>query len=227
MKKYLLFLVLTGLVLFQSCISLTRKLTLNKDGSGKETIQVDFSRNFMDMIVGFASALDTARYQEIRDSIYNDENFIQESNDDYQNIEGVTVDKISSRTNPDSSKTLDMSLSFNSISGLQNIYNKEAGEDGNITNLIFQRNGDIINYDLTIRKRPVENPQDTSMTGLRNSIAEMMKNNYYTMEVEFPYTIKSTNGEMLNQNTVRWKYVISELYNLDSVVTMNAVLNAD
>jgi|GEM_PF-4430625 len=150
-----------------------------------------------------------------------------ESREDYEGIEGITIANINSETNSDSSKTLNLTLLFNTINDLQKVYDKEAGQDGNVSTLKYEDDGTRINYSLTIMKKPISNPQDTSMNGLRNSIAEMMKNDSYTMEVEFPYFVETTNGEKINENTVRWKYAITDLYNLEESLNMNAVLKKD
>ena len=107
-----LIIILALTISLTSCLSFVRDIKIYKDGSGEETLTIEFGRDFMMMLVALVSAADSTREKNYTDSLYNDELFIQDTKAKYENMPGVNLIDITSKTNEDSSKTMTVTYLF-------------------------------------------------------------------------------------------------------------------
>lgn len=223
MKRIILPFCLLLLLSINSCIDLTQNIVINADGSGSETSTITFDKEFMDMITAFAVSFDSTRRTEIIDSIYDNENFIDDMRDDFDSVPGITLTNMSAQTNPDSSKTIYFSYDFANISAMQNLFNsRDASETMNST-VTYTEQGDNMIFKITYSKLD-DASTDTTGTALKNEIGKLFQNDMYNTTVTFPYPVVSTNGQLDGNNKVTWNVPMESLYNLKEPVVMEAVL---
>jgi hypothetical protein len=222
MKRFILPLCLLLLLTINSCIDLSQTITINADGSGNETSTITFDKTFMDMITSFATSFDSTRKQEIIDSIYDNENFIDDMREDFDSVQGITLTNMSAQTNPDSSKSIYFSYDFISVDAIQNLFNSREASSTMNSNISYITQGDSIIFRITYSKKQTDD-DDTSGTALREEIGKLFENDMAHTTVNFPYPVISTNGQ-LQGNSVTWNIPMETLYNMKQPVIMEAVL---
>lgn len=223
MKRLILPFCLLLLLSINSCIDLTQNITINSDGSGNETSMITFDKEFMDMITAFAVSFDSTRRTEIIDSIYDNENFIDDMREDFDSIPGITLTNMSAQTNSDSSKTIYFSYDFTNISAVQNLFDSRDASETMKSDISYTEQGDNLIFKITYSK-PDDSSDDTTGTALKNEIGKLFKDDMYNTTVTFPYPVVSTNGQLEGNNKVTWNVPMESLYNLKESVVMEAVL---
>ena len=209
-----------------SCISFTRNIKVNKDGSGSEVIIITYSKTFMDIIISLGTMSDSTRVDEVRDSIYNDDNFIIKSRDKYNELEGITITGITSVTNPDSSKTMTISYDFLNITDITRTMEPEGDRPGASNSTVtYVDEGDHINFRMAIEKEKQDDAgQDTSYTSLQEAIGKLFEGEELIFNFDFDYDVISSNATSQDGRSLIWVYNMADVYKSEEPIILEAVL---
>ncbi len=198
-----------------SCLSINRNIKVNKDGSGYETIKITFLKEFYTAMSSMTSFMDSTRKQGYLDSLYSDEIFINKAHSQYDTIAGIKLINISSVRNPDSSNTFTIEYNFDSISriasSLSNI--KDNDGDNSKTTVAWIKDGGnmLFNYKFDEGKVNEMPDNDSLSEQVKNSMAEMFGNGRIKFEIEFPYTVISSNSTSVDGNILTWDFPLTDL----------------
>lgn len=204
-------------VTYSSCISIDRKIKLNKDGSGEEIMKISFMKEFYTMMSSMASVMDSARQKEFLDSLYSDEIFMDKTKSGYDSIPGLHIEDIYSQRNPDSSNSFVIKYSFDSISRIGSSIDKTFDENSKKKNsalVTFNKEGDEIVFNYLYEQPSGEDiaESDSLMDEMKLGMAKMFGNGYINIEIEFPYEIISSNATSAENRTLTWNYPISDVF---------------
>jgi hypothetical protein len=201
-----------------SCLSVDRKIKLNKDGSGEETMTISFMKEFYSMMSSMASIMDSARKEAFLDSLYSDDIFMNKTKSGYDSIPGIKISDIYSKRNPDSSNSFVIKYSFDSISSLGTSLDKAINEDNDSkispATVTLTKEGDELVFDY-IYEQPAseEMPENDSLASqMKSGMSEMFGNGFINFEIEFPYEIVSSNATSADQRTLKWYFPMSEVF---------------
>jgi hypothetical protein len=229
MKKFALLIVFLILSLnFSSCISVSRNIKVNKDGSGSEFVIVNFDKTFFDIMTSLATISDSSKTSQVRDSLYNDDDFVRSFKEKLAAIPGLTLKEIYSSTNPDSSKTMYVSYDFDRI-GLLAISigdnkNEVISEDITVT---YEDLGDKIQFSYNQRDPESEVEKDSTYASIMEGVAETFKGKEAVYNIEFSYDIESTNAQIRDGRLLKWSYPMDELILNGNKVNLEALLKKD
>ena len=212
-----------------SCLSVDRKIKLNRDGSGEEVLKITFMKEFYSMMSVMTDFMDSARKQTFLDSLYNDDVFISKTESKYDSA-GVKLIDISSSTNYDSSKSFIIKYSFDSISKIGSLLENTVDDDADIkapaiVTLDKVGNEMVFNY-IYEMEEPEElggGDDDTLAAQMKASIVNMFGSGFLNFEIEFPYEVVSSNASSANGNTLTWNYPLSEII-MKSEMKLEAVM---
>lgn len=213
MKKFAFIAILLFFSLnLTSCISFVRNIKVNNDGSGSENIIIDFDKTFFDVMVSFATFSDSANADAVRDSLYDDNDFISGIKEKLTGAPGIILNEIYSVTNPDSSKTLYASYNFDKVSALGISISDESGQimSNNII-VEYKDEGETIKFSYTeLKPESEENSNDTSYNSMIEGIAELFKGKQTVYNIEFDYDVISSNATSSNGRKLTWIIPIDE-----------------
>jgi hypothetical protein len=213
MKKFTFIAILLFFSLnLTSCINIARNVKVNKDGSGSENLIIDFDKTFFDIMVAFATFSDSSNADAIRDSLYNDNDFIRGINTKLSGVPGITLNDIYSTTNPDSSKTIFASYTFDNINALGISFNDNSGQlmSNNII-VEYKDEGETIKFTYTeIKPTSVENQNDTSSSNPLGVVAELFRGKQAVYNIEFDYDIISSNATSTDGRKLTWIIPLEE-----------------
>jgi hypothetical protein len=223
------FIVLTLLIVcttLNSCVSVERKIKINKDGSGEETMKISFMKEFYSMMSSMASIMDSTRQKEFLDSLYNDEIFMNKTKSGYDSIPGLNISDIYSVRNSDSSNSFVIKYSFDSISKIGSSMEKTIEEDNKKKSpaiVTLEKDGDEIVFSYLYEQPKGEDipENDSLMEEMKLGMAKMFGNGYINFEIEFPYEIISSNATSSDQRTLKWNYPISDVF-MNSIMKLEA-----
>ncbi len=223
-----LLIILALTISLTSCLSFVRDIKIYKDGSGEETLTIEFGRDFMMMLVSLVSAADSTREKSYADSLYNDELFIQDTKAKYENIPGVTLIDINSKTNKDSSKTMTVTYLFDDVSIIGSAV--DVGNENlpdSKTEITYEDQEDKVYFKYVYEpKKDEETNDETDSTeaDFKESMSEIFED--YTMEfnIEFEYDVISTNATSIDGRRLSWLYDLSEIYMMEEPLVLEAVL---
>ena len=227
MKKFAIAAILLFLSInLTSCINIVRNIKVEKDGSGSENIILDFDKTFFDVMIAFATMTDSSNYEEVRDSLYNDEDFVKGIKDKLVNVPGLELKDIYSMTNPDSSKTIYASYTFDKIDIL-GISISDKSPDALANNVIveYKDMGENIKFTYTeVEEQLDHDPNDTTYANLLEGIAEMFKGKEAVYNIEFDYDIVSSNATTTEGRKLTWRIPLDEKMLNRNGVYLEAVL---
>ena len=210
-----------------SCLNVVRDIKINSDGSGKETLTVEFGSDFMGMLVAFASIGDSTNEQGIVDSLYNDEIFIQDTKEKYSNMPGVTLLDIFSTTNPDSSKTMKVIYSFDEVSVIGSSFKMESKNlpESNTT-ITYEEKEDKIyfKYFYESKEDEVTVESDSADVSYKESFAKFFEGDKLVFNIEFDYDIISSNANNTDGRKLTWEINLSDIYTMEGPLVLEAVL---
>lgn len=201
-----------------SCLSVDRKIKLNKDGSGEETMTISFMKEFYTMMSSMASIMDSTRKEAFLDSLYSDDIFMNKTKSSYDSIPGIKIIDIHSQKNPDSSNSFVIKYSFDSISSIGTSLDKTINDDKKDNKapaiVTFNKEGDdfVFNY---IYEQPAseEIPENDSLAQqMKTGMSEMFGNGFINFEIEFPYDIVSSNATSSDQRILKWYFPMSDIF---------------
>lgn len=211
-----------------SCLSFKRDIKIYKDGSGEETLTIEFSRDFMMMLVALVSAADSTKEKNYTDSLYNDELFIQDTKTKYENMPGVTLIDITSKTNEDSSKTMMVNYLFDDVSILGSSADIQNGKfQKSETEITYEDMGDEIYFKYVYEPKKDEGTDeetDSTEVDFKESMTDIFKDNTMEFTIEFEYDVISTNATTVDGRKLTWLYDLSEIYMMEEPLVLEAVL---
>lgn len=209
-----------------SCLNVVRDIKINSDGSGKETLTVEFGSDFMGMLVALASIGDSTNEQGIIDSLYNDEIFIQETKEKYSNMPGVTLLDIFSTTNPDSSKTMKVIYLFDDVSVIGSSFKMESKNlpESNTT-ITYEEKGNNIYFKYFYEpEEEVTVESDSADVSYKESLAKFFEGDKLVFNIEFDYNIVSSNASNTDGRKLTWEINLSDIYTMKEPLVLEAVL---
>ena len=224
---FLIIVIFVSTINLTSCLNIVRDIKINSDGSGKETLTIEFGSDFMGMLVAFASIGDSTNEQEIIDSLYNDEIFIQETKEKYSNMPGITLLDIFSTTNPDSSKTMKVIYLFDDISVIGSSFKME-GENlpESNTTVTYEEIGNEIYFKFFYESKEddVTVETDSTDTNYKESFAQFFEGDKLVYNLEFDYDIISSNANNTDGRKLTWEIYLSDIYTMEDPLVLEAVL---
>lgn len=228
-KAFSFLLVIAICISLSSCIGVDRKIKLNKDGSGEETMKITFMKEFYALMSSMSAMMDSSRQESFLDSLYNDQIFIDKTKDGYDSIPGVKIIDIFSEKNFDSSSTFTIKYSFDNLDVLGTSLQKTLEDDKEKqdeipTTVTMLPEGDniVFSYDY-------DNPEnetgevDSSEIAMKNSMVKIFENGFINFEIEFPYEVISSNATSSSGNTLNWDYKMTDIF-MDSKLNLEAVM---
>lgn len=213
---FLLIIIFSGTMLFSSCLSVNRNIYLNKDGSGTETMTIKFGKVFYDMMASMSSLMDSASAKNLVDSLYNDEEFINNTREKYNSVPGVKLLELYSQKNEDLSNSFIVKYEFDSI---QKISSSELSkfntpdENSKSAEVIYEKDGSKISFSYIYSGTPAEasqTPQDSLTEQIGMEVKDIFKDAEVTFEIQFPYEVIFSNADKSEGNILTWNYSLSD-----------------
>ncbi len=218
-------LIISLAVMLYSCINTERNIKINKDGSGTETQTLDLSKEFYDIMIAMASAFDSTKTDSIRDSLYSDPDFTRNAENKIGGQDGLTLNSVSAVTNPDSSRTFRLSYNFDKVEKIataMNINNSQEDKKST-TDISYKESGDKVNF---YYKYVAE--VDTSLKAMseqqKKGIISLFDGKALVFNIDFPYTIESSNANEVSGRTATWRFPMDKFYLEKSEFELKAIL---
>ncbi|MCY7362210.1 MAG: hypothetical protein LH629_09125 [Ignavibacteria bacterium] len=237
---YSFFILIFCTVIFSSCLSIDRKIILNKDGSGNEIMKITFDKTFYQMMASMTSMMDSSRVQGYMDSLYSDQIFLNETKAKYDSAAGINLTDIYSEKNSDESNSFIVKYEFDSVQKINNSALSKFKENNNesSTEVTYTKDGDKILFGYLMsnssnnnQTENLQNSNDVANDSVSNQneitdkltkgMADMFKDDEVSIEIIFPYEVISSNATSTDGNKLIWKYSLSE-----SISTGNIKLEA-
>lgn len=197
--KPILFLI-PFVILFSSCLDITRNIVIKKDGTGTEKMTVNLSREFFKMMQSLA-ALDTAKQKDVHD----DSEIISQINANFKNSEYISGLNVNSVLNADSSKTLSIKYNFNKISVLAlDMENLSTQNDSLI--YLKEQNGKMKFRYVLINENDDNQGSDPLNKSMNELNAKLFEGKIFTVNIEFPGDIISSNADSQNGRKLTWVF---------------------
>lgn len=202
-----------------SCLSINRNIKINNDGSGTEVLSVTFDKMFYEMMASMTSFMDSTRRQGFLDSLYSDEIFIDRTKLKYDSMTGIQLINISSLKNSDSSNTFVIEYNYDSISKIASSLNRlnsnsnDTDSDSSTTTVTFTTQGQDVFFNYTYIQSKNDNLQssDSLSEQMKTGMAEIFSGDNINFEIEFPYTVVSSNASSVKGNKLFWNFTISDI----------------
>ncbi len=230
MKKFALLSIILILCLnLTSCINITRNIKVNKDGSGSEFVILNFDKTFFDVMMAFATIGDSSRVIEVRDSLYNDDDFISDFKQKLSNVDGLVLKEIYSTTNEDSSKTMYIRYDFDRIDllGISMGSSRDEVLSGKVT-VLYEDQGENLKFSyLQEDSREQETENDSTYANLMEGVAEMFKGKEAVYNIEFSYDVLSSNAQLQDGRLLKWVYQMDDMVLNGNNVYLEAILKKD
>ena len=227
MKKLAIIAILLFLSLnLTSCINITRNIKVNKDGSGSENMMLEFDKTFFDIMVSFATMGDSINANAIRDSLYDDEDFISGIKEKLVGIPGLTLENIYSVTNADSSKTIFASYAFDNVDKLGISISDDSDQllSEKIEVKYTDRGNDILFTYTELEDPENTNGEDSTYTAIIDGIAELFKGKQAVYSFEFDYDVISSNATTQDGRKLTWIVPLDEKMRNREKLHLEAVL---
>ena len=220
-KKYITVItfVLISISLY-SCLSVDRKIKINRDGSGEEVLKITFLKEFYTMISSMSSLMDSARREGFLDSLYNDEIFLNKTRSSYDSIPGIKIIEMVASKKPDSSNSFTIKYEFDSIQKIgQSLGQLKDSNDKSQTTVVLDKEGSNVKFlYLYEQGAPAGMPVNDSLSEeMRKGMAAMFGSGNINIQIEFPYHVISSNAVFTEGNNLSWYYPISEIFMTSSM----------
>ena len=212
-----LLLLLPFVILFSSCVDITRNIVINKDGTGSEKMTVNLSRQFFKMMQGLA-AMDTTRKKDV----YDDSEIISQINDNFKKSEFVSGMNVNSVTNADSSKTLSINYNFSNISVLALDMEKLSGGSDSLIYL-REENGNMKFFYKLVNEDNENQASDSTDKSMDEFTKKMFEGKTFTVNIEFPYDVISTNATTQEGRKLTWVFPMDVIKTAGDQRIMEAV----
>lgn len=197
--KPILFLI-PFVILFSSCLDITRNIVIKKDGTGTEKMTVNLSREFFKMMQSLA-ALDTTKQKDVHD----DSEIISQINANFKNSEYISGLNVNSVLNADSSKTLSIKYNFNKISVLAlDMENLSTQNDSLI--YLKEQNGKMKFRYVLINENDDNQGSDSLNKSMNELNAKLFEGKIFTVNIEFPGDIISSNADSQSGRKLTWVF---------------------
>lgn len=196
MKKFYrhILILLSFVVLFSSCVDMTRNIVLNKDGSGSEKMNINIGPQFFKMMQGLA-ALDTTKKVDV----YNDSMIVTEIKKNFKQTDLITLNDITSVNTADSGKNLLVDYSFTNLRAIAlSLDDAEAEKSKSV--IYMKEQGDVIKFYFEMANE--ENVNENSSTSDLNE--KLFDGKLFTMSIEFPYDVISSNSTSQDGRQLTW-----------------------
>ena len=227
MKKLAIIAILLFLSLnLTSCINITRNIKVNKDGSGSENMMLEFDKTFFDIMVSFATMGDSINANAIRDSLYDDEDFISGIKEKLVGIPGLTLENIYSVTNADSSKTIFASYTFDNVDKLGISISDDSDQllSEKIEVKYTDRGNDVLFTYTELEDPENTNGEDSTYTAIIDGIAELFKGKQAVYSFEFDYDVVTSNATTQDGRKLTWIVPLDEKMRNREKLHLEAVL---
>jgi len=212
---FLLTVLILSSLIFSSCISINRNISVNKDGSGSEIMTIKFNKMFYEMMASMSSLMDSTRRQGYLDSLYSDKIFVDKTKEKYDSTQGIKLIDIYSFKDPDSSNSFVIKYEFDSLvkigSSLDNI--NSSGDTSDKTNVTYNKEGNDILFNYIYEESMPQGAQtnDSLTAEMRKGMSELFKGGNFTFEIQFPYEVISSNAKSSEGNKLMWDFSISDM----------------
>lgn len=199
-----------------SCLSVDRKIKINPDGSGTETLAITFQKEFYGMMSSLAAMMDSTRRQAYLDSLYSDEIFMNETRSKYDSVAGVKILDIHSEKGIDSSNKIVVTYQFDSVSKIGSALSSLNDDNDKSTTIVTwkEESNDIV-FDYLYEQRMGEiegmDMNDSLAQQMKAGFAEMFKGGSLDVQIEFPFEVVSSNAMSAEGNNLHWNYTMSDL----------------
>jgi len=218
MKKISKFIlvVLPLAIVFSSCVDITRNIVINKDGSGTEQMQVNISRQFFSMMQGLA-ALDTTKKQK---DFFDDSEIIADIRENLEESGASSRVSIESVLNSDSSKTLTIGYDFNNLAAITMALDAEAPAENRGDIYMKEQDGNMKFY----YELPADNNGNQDTTNAEFT-KKMFEGKNFTVNIEFPYDVISSNATSSNGRKLTWVFPMNSFSTLGEKRILTAELS--
>ncbi len=222
--------------IFSSCLSVDRKIIINKDGSGEETLKITFLKEFYTAIGSMATLMDSTRRQGFLDSLYSDEIFMSKTRSQYDSIIGIKVIDLFATKNVDSSKSFTIKYQFDSIKKIgsalgslkndNNDNNKSNSHKDPEANVKFSKEDNNIVFSYVFEQQPPEGmpANDSTSENMKKGMSELFRGGVINFEIDFPYEIISSNATSSAGNRLIWNYPLSKVF-MSGKMDLEAVMS--
>ena len=177
-------------------------------------------------MVSFATMGDSTNANAIRDSLYDDEDFISGIKEKLIGVPGLTLENIYSVTNADSSKTIFASYAFDNVDKLGISISDDS--DQLLSEKIevkYTDRGDDILFTYTELEDPEDvNGQDSTYTAIIDGIAELFKGKQAVYSFEFDYDVISSNATTQDGRKLTWIVPLDEKMRNREKLHLEAIL---
>lgn len=206
---------------FTSCINIERNIKINPDGSGYEVVNFIYQKEFFQSLIALVSAFDSNRVQSYTDSLYNDDIFLKDMKIDVNDKkEGIKINSVKSRTNPDSSKTVTIDYNFDNINLISESLAKEKSDIGGKgkTEVIWKEKNGRKYFAYIYKNIKKDSNQNTDSSNVSNmmNLSSFFKDNKLYFNIEFPHEIISSNANFTEGKKLRWEIALDKLVSSDS-----------
>lgn len=197
-------------ILLSSCLSIDRNIKINKDGSGEEVMKITFQKQFYEIMASMSSLMDSARRQNYLDSLYSDEIFMSQTKEKYDSITGIKLISLTTEKGPDSSNSFIINYSFDNVKRIgESMENMEKEGDSSITDVTWISRDNKIYFDYLYEQSPGQKMEtDSSDT---DSFSNLFEGGGYSITIDFPFNVISSNAVSTIGNTLTWKYSMPEI----------------
>jgi hypothetical protein len=219
-----IFILILIAIIFPSCISIERLIKINEDGSGKETFKVNFTKDFIDFIVGSSMAFDSTKGKSIADSIYNNNPFSEEITSSLKSVNGIKITDVKKEIASDSSLNLTINYTFDKVEKLSETLNSVESEEMPFgkteTKISFKKSGKKFKFKYYSKKSDMT---DTSAS-LTNTLIPFFKDKKMVFKITFPYSITSSNALKTNGKTLLWEFDMAKMLSDTTALNMEAIM---
>ncbi|HRA98836.1 MAG TPA: hypothetical protein PK294_00225 [Ignavibacteria bacterium] len=225
-KSNLLFTLITLILfstVFSSCISISRNIKVNSDGTGSEILNLTFKKEFYDVMASMTSLMDSTRRQGFLDSLYSDEVFENKTIEKYDSIQGIKVIDLNTVMNSDSSKTFTIDYEFDDIKKIGSSLNYiNENDDKYKTDVIFKEDNGKVTFLYLYEMKGDDlseelGDNDSLAQKMKLSMAMMFEGGDFDFEVEMPYDVISTNATEQDGRKLKWHYQMSDIFTKDKI----------
>lgn len=217
---FLTFIIL--IFLFSSCIDIENSIVLNKDGSGTESVVMQYSKSIIDIIHENIDYKRKHKEEYSSDSLTVENELINQIQEKYKDVDGLKLEEVSVNNNEDSSITVKFKDSFDNIEKkVEIIDTKDTTE-----NKIF---GKTI-YDVSFKKESgkiffsydthFEYPNGKDKFLIKFA-ALLFKNKKMKVKYTFPFKIINSNALTTDGNTLYWEYNMDKLMEGTQIININ------